>query len=47
MFRSSYFADISLNQWMALIPLELVRAHMDLDEKTMAGLRKDKPVIVR
>jgi oxalate decarboxylase len=47
LFRSSYFADISLNQWMALLPPELVRAHLNLDERTMAGLRKDKPVIVK
>jgi oxalate decarboxylase len=46
MFRSSYFADISLNQWMALTPPELVQAHLNLDEQTMAALRKDKPVIV-
>lgn len=46
MFRSSYFADISLNQWMALTPPELVQAHLNLDQQTMAALRKDKPVIV-
>lgn len=46
MFRSSYFADVSLNQWMALTPPELVQAHLNLDKKTMAALRKDKPVIV-
>jgi oxalate decarboxylase len=46
MFRSPYFADVSLNQWMALSPPELVRAHLDLDPQTMAALRKDKPVVV-
>ncbi len=45
-FRSSYFADISLNQWMALSPPDLVQAHLNLDQRTMAALRKDKPVIV-
>jgi oxalate decarboxylase len=45
-FRSSYFADISLNQWMALTPPELVQAHLNLDQQTMAALSKDKPVIV-
>ena len=45
-FRSSYFADISLNQWMALTPPELVQAQLNLDQKTMAALRKEKPVIV-
>jgi oxalate decarboxylase len=46
MFRSSYYADISLNQWMALVPPELVDAHLKLDKKTLSALRKDKPVIV-
>jgi len=45
MFRSSYFADLSLNQWMALTPPELVQAHLNLDRQTMASLRKDKPII--
>jgi len=45
MFRSSYFADISLNQWMALTPPELVQAHLNLDEQTMKALRRDKPII--
>ena len=47
MFRSDRFADISLNQWMALTPPELVQAHLNLDEATMAALSKDKPIIVR
>jgi oxalate decarboxylase len=45
MFRSSYFADLSLNQWMALTPPELVQAHLNLDRQTMAALRKAKPII--
>lgn len=46
MFRSSYFADLSLNQWMGLTTPELVRVHLNLDRQTMAALRKDKPIIV-
>ena len=46
MFRSAHFADVSLNQWMALTPPELVQAHLNLDQQTMAVLRKDKPIIV-
>ena len=42
----AHFACISLNQWMALTPPELVRAHLNLDQQTLAALRKDKPVIV-
>ncbi len=47
MFRSSYFADVSLNQWMALTTPELVQNHLNLDAQAMAALSKDKPVIVR
>jgi len=47
MFRSARFMDISLNQWMALTPLELVQAHLNLDGRTMAALRKAKPIIVK
>jgi oxalate decarboxylase len=46
MFRSPRFMDVSLNQWMALTPPELVQAHLNLDRQTMAALRKDKPIIV-
>ena len=46
MFRSDRFADISLNQWMALTPPELVQAHLNLDDATMAALRKDKQIVV-
>src|SRR6266403_1362520 len=35
MFRSPYFADVSLNQWLALTPPELVQAHLNVDQKTM------------
>ena len=47
MFRSPHFADLSLSQWMALTPPDLVRARLNLDARTLAALRKDKPVIVR
>jgi hypothetical protein len=38
LFRSPRFADVSLNQWMALTPPELVKAHLNLDDATMAKL---------
>jgi oxalate decarboxylase len=46
MFRSGYYADFSLNQWMALTPPQMVRDHLNLDWETIAALRKDKPIIV-
>jgi oxalate decarboxylase len=47
MFRSPRFMDVSLNQWMALTPPELVQAHLNFDRQTMASLRKDKRIIVK
>jgi len=45
-FKSSYFADVSLDQWMALTPPELVDAHLKLDRQVMDALRKDKVPVV-
>jgi oxalate decarboxylase len=46
-FRSSYYADLSLDQWLALTPPELVRAHLNLDQKVIDALRKQKlPVVL-
>ena len=47
LFRSDRFADVSLSQWMGLTPPELVQAHLNLDERTMAALPKHKPIVVR
>lgn len=38
--------DISLNQWLALTPPALVKAHLDLDDVTIASLNKTKQVVV-
>ena len=46
MFKSSYYADVSLDQWMALTPPELVEAHLKLDNQVMAALRKEKVPVV-
>jgi hypothetical protein len=41
-FKSSDFADVSLNQWLALTPPELVQAHLKLDPQTIAAFQKEK-----
>ena len=46
MFKSSYYADVSLDQWMALTPPELVEAHLKLDQQVMSALRKQKVSVV-
>jgi oxalate decarboxylase len=45
-FKSSYYADVSLNQWLALTPPELLKVHLELDNELMDALRKTKAPIV-
>jgi oxalate decarboxylase len=49
MFRSPRYADVSLNQWLALTPPELVQAHLNTDQSTTAAItaNKTKSIIVR
>jgi oxalate decarboxylase len=47
MFRSDHYADVSLSQWMGVLPPELVKAHLNLDDATVAGLPRTKPLAVR
>jgi oxalate decarboxylase len=45
-FNSSYYADVSLSQWLALTPPELVQAHLKFDQQTLAAFRKEKIPVV-
>jgi oxalate decarboxylase len=47
MFRSDHYADVSLSQWMGVLPQELVKAHLNLDDDVIAGLPRTKPLAVR
>jgi oxalate decarboxylase len=46
-FNGPKFEDISLNQWMALTPPDLVRGHLNLDATAMDALRRTHQPIVR
>lgn len=46
LFKSDHYADISLNQWMALTPPTLVQDHLHLNQRAMGALRKQKEPIV-
>lgn len=46
MFKSDHYADVSLNQWLALTPPELVQAHLKLDPQVLAAFHKAKSPIV-
>ena len=45
-FKSSYYADLSLDTWMALTPPELVQAHLKLDPQVMTALRRKVAPVV-
>ena len=46
-FKSPQFQDVSLNQWMALMPPELIKQHLNLSDKAMKSLRKEKSPVVK
>jgi oxalate decarboxylase len=46
MFKSDYYADVSLNQWLALTPPELVEEHLKLGSPFINALRKTKSPVV-
>ena len=47
MFKSDRFADVSLNQWMALTPKELVKSNLHVTSELMDALRKEKWPVVK
>ncbi|MGF7048458.1 oxalate decarboxylase [Paenibacillus sp. DS2015] len=46
-FKSNRYADISLTQWMALVPDQLVRDNLNVGSELMNALRKEKWPVVR
>jgi oxalate decarboxylase len=46
-FRSDHYADVSLAQWMGVLPPELVKAHLNLDDDVIAGLPRTRRLVVR
>lgn len=46
-FKSSRFEDVSLNQWMALTPTELVASNLHASPELMHALRKVKWPVVK
>ncbi|MET3726487.1 oxalate decarboxylase [Fictibacillus halophilus] len=47
MFKSDRFADVSLNQWMALTPKEIVQTNVNASPELMNSLRKEKWPVVK
>ncbi|OAS21066.1 oxalate decarboxylase family bicupin [Paenibacillus oryzisoli] len=47
MFKSDRFEDVSLNQWMALTPRELVSTNLNVGQEVLNALRKEKWPVVK
>src|SRR5947209_2209675 len=46
MFKSSFYQDLSLSEWLAHTPPELVMAHLNIDKTTLDAIPRDELVIV-
>ncbi|CAN7387429.1 oxalate decarboxylase family bicupin [Paenibacillus sp. LjRoot56] len=47
MFKSDRFEDVSLNQWMALTPVDLVSTNLNVGPEVLNALRKEKWPVVK
>ncbi len=46
MFKSSFYQDLSLSEWLSHTPPELVMAHLNIDRATFEAIPREKLVIV-
>jgi oxalate decarboxylase len=46
MFKSSFYQDLSLSEWLSHTPPELVAAHLNIDKATLDTIPRDELVIV-
>jgi oxalate decarboxylase len=44
--RSSYFADVSLTDWLTHTPPSLVTQHFNVDKAVIAEFPNDRPLVV-
>ncbi len=46
MFKAPVYQDVSLNNWIAALPPELVKQHLGIGTSTLAAIPKDNDVVV-
>ncbi|MGB9078966.1 MAG: cupin domain-containing protein, partial [Terracidiphilus sp.] len=46
MFKSGFYQDLALSEWLTHTTPELVAAHLNLDKSTLDALPKDEVVIM-
>ena len=44
-FRSSYYADVSLSDWLTHSPPEMVAETLNIDEATIAKFPNNRPLV--
>src|SRR5438128_7631704 len=45
-FKSDHYQDLSLAQWLAHTPPELVAAHLNVDKSALASMQKTESVLM-
>jgi len=46
MFKSSFYQDLALSEWLRHTPPELVMAHLEIDRSTLDAMPKDEPIVM-
>jgi oxalate decarboxylase len=46
MFKSSFYQDLSLSEWLSHTPPELVRQHLGLDKAAFDAIPREKPLLM-
>jgi len=46
MFKSSFYQDLALSEWLRHTPPELVMAHLEIDKSTLDAMPKDEPIVM-
>jgi oxalate decarboxylase len=46
MFKSSFFQDLSISEWLTHTPPDLVTAHLNLDKATLSAIPKETVVVM-
>ena len=46
LWKTGKFADVSLRQWLAFTPFDLVRAHLHIDKSVLANIPTNKTPVV-
>jgi oxalate decarboxylase len=46
MFKANVYQDLSLSEWLAHTPAELVMAHMNIDRATFDAIPHDETAVM-